>query len=217
MITKIEYRNEHSEILTLQQAEQSRFHFKYIYEDNQLKKIEKYVPTSRTDNTKILGGGEYYLSDNEDYEAIVSQYAPMGKRKNWTFYFNKQTNSFGDYSWEIHAYYNEEIERKWIKGYNGQNDKLFYCEKSLIDNQIIGKKKYLTSSIIEQQYDSGLVIVYDDNDDTEIEKVVTGWEGDTTYYSLSEFIDSGITNYFDWYGNPYYHSFYPMLPSGPIV
>lgn len=216
MITKIEYTNDAFEILTPQQAELSTFYFKHIYEDNQLKKIEEYVPTSRTDKTKILGRGVYHLSNTEDYQSIVDQYANTGRSKRWDFYFNKQINAFGDYSWEIHKYYKGVIQRKIIEGYNAQNEMIMYCEISLITNQIIGKRKYLRSSAIDASYESGLLIKYDEVTN-ELDRVITGWEGDTTYWSLTEFLDSGIANVFDWYGNTYYHNFYPMLPSGPIV
>lgn len=217
MITKTEYTNDNFEILTVQQVELSNTYFKHIYEDNQLKKIEIYTVTSRTDKTKVLRGGVYYLSDTEDYQTIVNKYANTGKLKDWEFYFNKQTNVFGDYSWEIHKYYKGTVERKIIEGYNAQNEMIFSCEKDFEDNdKIIGKRKYLSTPAIEASYESGLLLKYDENTN-ELDRVVTGWEGDTTYRSLQEFIESGINEVFDWYGNTYYHNFYPMLPTKPNI
>lgn len=212
MITKIEYTNDNFETLTLQQAELISSYFKHIYEDDQLKKIEEYAVASRTDSTKILIGGVYYLSGTESYQAVVDQYSNTGKLKQWTFYFNKLTNSFGDYSWEIHKYYKGVVERKIIEGYNIQNELIISYEKDIENNQIIGKRKYLSTPAIEAYYDSGLLFIYDEDSD-ELDRVVTGWEGDTTYKSLSEFLASGIESVFDWYGNPYYHNFYPLLPT----
>ena len=214
MITEIKYTDDNFEILTPQQVELSLSYLKHIYEDNELKKTEKYTVASRTDKTKILKGGVYYLSNTECYQAVVDEYSNTGKLKQWTFYFNKQTNSFGDYSWEIHKYRKGVLERKIVEGYNIQNEIIISFEKDIENDQIIGKRKYLSTPAIEAYYDSGLLFIYDEDSD-ELDRIVTGWEGDTTYKSLSEFLASGIESVFNWYSNPYYHNFYPLLPSVP--
>jgi hypothetical protein len=217
MVTKIEYKNYNDEVITSQQADLLISHWEYIYENNQLKKFVKYGPTSRTDKTKILWGGGYYLSENEDYQTIVNQYKDTGKSRFWYFYLPKQINAFGYYSIEWHKYEKGIIDMKRIEGYDSLNEQIMSCQPDTSSNQIFGKSKYLETPLIRQKYDSGLLIEYDDDNDTIIEKVVAGWEGDLTYYSIEDFIDSGINDVFNWDGNPYYHSFQPMLPSGIIV
>lgn len=213
MITKIEYQNDNDEIITEQQAEMSASYYKCIYEDNELKKIEKHSVFRRYDSTKAITGGIYYLSDTEDYQTIVDQYTNLGKSKTWWFYFNKQTNAFGYYSWEMHRYSRSDLELKRVEGYNNQNKIIVDYDLDYLDgDKIIGKKKYLSTPAIRNLFYGGLVIYY--NDETnEIQQVLSR---EYSYYSLADFLNSGITAIYDWYGNPYYHNFYPILPEGPL-
>lgn len=213
MITKIEYQNDNSEIITEQQAEMSASYYKCIYEDYELKKIESYSLIRRNDLTKAITGGIYYLSDTEDYQTIVDQYSNIGRSKIWWFYFNKQTNAFGDYTWEMHLYVGGVLELKRVEGYNNQNILLVDYDLDYLEgDKIIGKTKYLSSPAIENQFYGDFAICY--NDETnEIQKVLSS---EYSYYSLADFLNSGITAIYDWYGNPYYHNFYPILPDAPL-
>ena len=212
MSTTIKYTNQDFEPITEQQVGFLKFYNKQFFVNNELKKIERYGPLGRT-NTIILIGGEYYLSDNEDIQVTINQY--ISSARYWTFYYNKQTNSFGDTYHDIISFKEGLLDYKTRQVTNNEGQLIAFCSIDIATGQIDDRRKMFYGDINVYKrvyYDSKFLSVsYEDNDISGI------YIYDEDYQSVSEFLSSSFSQYFDWMSHTYYHSFEPMLPTGVIA
>jgi len=211
MSTIIKYTNSDSEPINIQQVSSLRFYNKQIFEDGELKKIEKYGTYKRTDDI-ILKGGEYYLSPGENLETIIDQYSSTAAY--WDFLFNKQINEFGDIYREYVSYKNGVLDGKGRQVHNNEGLLIASCTVDINTNQLDNERKYFYGDInIYRRADyktSYISISYENN---EVRQIYVEEEN----YLLSEFLMSFQANVFIWNDNPYYHHFEPMLSNSPIV
>lgn len=211
MGTIIKYTNSDYQPITEQQKELLKFYNKQFFVNNDLKKIEMYGTQGRT-NDIILKGGEYYLAQGEELHSIISQYISIGSH--WIFYYDKQTNAFGDIYWEYVLYENQVLKRKGRHVFNIEGLLIASCTIDLITNEIEDRKKYFYGDINFYKRlsykDIFLNVSYNDN---EVEQIYIFDEN----YDLAEFLSSPDAIKFDWNSHTYYHDFVPMLPTGLIV
>jgi hypothetical protein len=139
MSTTIKYTNFHGEPISEKQLEMSDSYSKQIYENNVLKKIEDYVIASRINQNVVLRGGEYYLSPSENLQTVLNELLPTARR--WTIYFDRQTNSFGDYYWEYRQYNDGVLERNYKEVFNALNQMILESEIDVETNQVLSKRK----------------------------------------------------------------------------
>lgn len=212
MNTTIKYTNSDYQPITEQQKGLLKLYNKQFFVNNELKKIEAYGPLGRTDSV-ILKRGEYYLSDDENLQDIINQYIMTAK--SWTFYYNKQSNSFGDTFYDLISYKEGVLCSKSRLVNNVLGQEIAFCEIDIETGQIDGRRKKFYGDInVYKRYsiDSRfLSVFYDENGIRDI------YIYDEDYQSVSEFLSSPFSADFDWMAHPYYHSFDPMLPTQQIV
>ena len=211
MNTEIKYTNTFNKPITNQQLNLSEPHHKHFYVDGKLKKIEMY-DYFRSDVELVLYGVEYFLSGNENLNDIINEYVSENLY-HFVVWYNNQTNSFGDQYWEYNIYTWLAITVKGKKVFNNESLLIASCSININTGLIDDRRKYFYGdiSIYERlEYEEEFLSVnYDDSDLEEI------YVGDDDFI-LEEFIDSQYADVFVWNDHPYYHSFEPMLPTGPL-
>ncbi|NTE00506.1 hypothetical protein G6M26_23445 [Agrobacterium tumefaciens] len=215
MSTTIKYKNLYGEDITLQQLPNVADYDKLQYENGNVKRIDSYYD-------KKLDSGTYYLSSNEDKQAIVLEFSNIWMSTE--IYLN--TQSMGNF-----------ILREW-EAYGGTN--LLSKGKTLFDNQdrriatefldinssqikSVEKKFYLTlrDEFIDTDGlpDFGQLSFYYKEDLTIVEINLLGFEDDNYRITDNENILNNllIRPLFKWEDHPYYHSASPLIPNSLTI
>ena len=211
MSLEIKYTNEDNEPITMQQLNVLEPHNKHFYENNKLKKIEQYRFIERGKKF-VLRGVEYYLSSQENLNAITNEYVNENLYR-FVVWHNNQTNSFGDQYWECNIYERLALKIKGKRVFNNEGLLIASCSIDINTGLISDRRKnfYGDKSIYKRlsYEDEFLSVTYNNSDVRGI------YVGDDDYI-LTEFLASQHEEVFVWDDHPYYHSFEPMLPIGPL-
>ena len=211
MSFEIKYTNEDNEPITMQQLNVLEPHNKHFYENNKLKKIEQYRFIERGKKF-VLSDVEYYISSEENLNAIINEYVSESLNY-FVAYYNNQSNSFGDQYWEYNIYKRLSLITKGKKVFTNEGLLLASCLIDINTGLISDRWKhfYGDKSIYKRidYEDHFLSITYDDSN------VVKIYVSDDDYF-LDGFLESHYADIFVWNNHPYYHSFEPMLPIGPL-